>query len=108
MENFAAVSSEVRTGFYKKAADMGFQAMVQIELTQEMEVEHIPERPYTRTVYEEVEIRDEKGQVKERIRIPKEKTEVQAACDEEYLSTRRSWLTARASRRRRSSRPTPG
>ena len=87
-ENFAAASPEERTDFYKKAADMGFQAMVQIELTQEMEVEHIPERTYTHTVYEEVEVRDEKGRVKERIRIPKEKTEVQPAYDEEYLSTR--------------------
>ena len=87
-ENFAAASPEARTDFYKKAADMGFQAMVQIELTQGMEIEHIPERTYTRTVYEEVEVRDEKGRVKERIRIPKEKTEVQPAHDEEYLSTR--------------------
>ena len=87
-ENFAAASPEERTDFYKKAADMGFQAMVQIELTQEMEVEHIPERTYTHTVYEEVEVRDEKGRVKESIRIPKEKTEVQPAYDEEYLSTR--------------------
>lgn len=87
-ENFAAASPEERTDFYKKAADMGFQAMVQIELTQEMEVKHIPERTYTRTVYEEVEVRDEKGRVKESIRIPKEKTEVQPAHDEEYLSTR--------------------
>ena len=87
-ENFAAASPEARSDFYKKAADMGFQAMVQIELFQEMEVEHVPERTYSHTVYEEVQIRDEKGRVKERVRIPQEKTEVQPAYDEEYLSTR--------------------
>lgn len=87
-ENFAAASPEARSDFYKKAADMGFQAMLQIELFQEMEVEHVPERTYSHTVYEEVQIRDEKGRVKERVRIPQEKTEVQPAYDDEYLSTR--------------------
>ncbi|NLL36702.1 MAG: hypothetical protein GX256_04170 [Fretibacterium sp.] len=84
----AAASAEVRRDFFKRAADMGFQAMLRIEVTQGFEVEHIPERTYTRTVYKEVEIRDEKGKKTGTIRIPEEKTEVVPAYDETYLVTR--------------------
>lgn len=84
---FASASAEAKVDFFKKAADMGFQTMLQIEVSQSMEIEHIPESRYTHTVYKDVEIRDSKGKVKETIRVPEEKVEISPAYDEEYLYT---------------------
>ncbi len=77
-----------RTTFFKDAAEISYQAAIEVTLSQKMEIEHVPEKIYTHTVYRDVEVRDKHGKVKETIRIPEEKTEIIPAHDVEYLSTR--------------------
>lgn len=73
--------------FFKRAAEMGYSAFVRINLTQNFETEHIPEKVNTYTVYKEIERRDSKGRLIETLRIPEEKTEVIPAHDVTYLHT---------------------
>ena len=73
---------------YKRAVDMGYQAAVELVVTQEFKVEHVPERTWTRTVYKDVDVFDKRGRKTGSIRIPEEVTEVSPAHDVDYLSTR--------------------
>ncbi len=73
--------------FFKRAAEMGYSAFVRINLTQNFETEHVPEKVNTYTVYKEIERRDSKGRLIETLRIPEEKTEVIPAHDVTYLHT---------------------
>ncbi|MCR4817658.1 MAG: hypothetical protein K5841_01725 [Fretibacterium sp.] len=77
-----------RETFFRDAAEISYQAAVEVTVTQKMDVKHVPEEIRTYTVYRDVEVRDKHGKVKETIRIPEEKTEVIPAHDVEYLSTR--------------------
>ena len=73
--------------FFKRAAEMGYGAFVRTTLTQNFEVEHVPEKINTYTTYREIERRDSKGKLIETLRIPEEKTEVIPAHDVTYLHT---------------------
>ena len=73
--------------FFKRAADMGYNAFIVIDLSQTFETEHIPETTRTYTVYREVERRDSRGRLIETLRIPEEKTEIVPAHDVTYLYT---------------------
>ncbi|MBR1673200.1 MAG: hypothetical protein IJ702_09770 [Fretibacterium sp.] len=87
-EKSILTDEKVREEIFKKAADIGYQAAIQITVTQSMKVEHIPERTQTYTTYREVETYDNKGRKTGSIRIPEERTEITPAYDEEHLSTR--------------------
>ena len=76
-----------RAAFFRDAAEIGYQAAVEVTLDQKMKAEHVPEETRTHTVYREVQVRDKHGNVKETIRIPEETTEIIPAHDVEYLST---------------------
>ncbi|MCR5346202.1 MAG: hypothetical protein K6E38_00320 [Fretibacterium sp.] len=76
-----------RETFFRDAAEISYQAAIEVTIHQKIEVEHVPERIWTRTVCREVEVRDRHGKVKEIIRIPEEKTEITPAHDVDYLST---------------------
>ena len=73
--------------FFKRAAEMGYRAFVRVKLTQNFDVEHVPESIRTYTEYKEIERRDSKGKLIETLRIPEEKTEVIPAHDVTYLHT---------------------
>ncbi len=83
-DNISAADWE---NFSKRAAEMGYRAFVRINLTQNFETEHVPEKINTYTVYREIERRDSKGKLIETLRIPEEKTEVIPAHDVTYLHT---------------------
>ncbi|MCR4818091.1 MAG: hypothetical protein K5841_03940 [Fretibacterium sp.] len=82
-----AADPKDRETFFRDAAEISYQAAIEVTIHQKMEVKHVPERIWTRTVYREVEVRDRHGKVKEIIRIPEEKTEITPAHDVDYLST---------------------
>lgn len=73
--------------FFKRAVEMGYRAFVRVKLTQNFDVEHVPEKTRTYTEYKEIERRDAKGNLIETLRIPEEKTEVIPAHDVTYLHT---------------------
>ncbi|MBQ6774969.1 MAG: hypothetical protein IJP53_00745 [Synergistaceae bacterium] len=73
--------------FFKAASEMGYEAYIVMELSQEFATQHVPEQTRTYTEYRDIEKRDNKGRVIETIRIPEEKTEVIPAHDVTYLST---------------------
>ena len=83
-----AADPKDRATFFKDAAEISYQAAIEVTVNQKMNVEHVPEKIHTYTVYRDVEVRDKHGKVKETIRIPEEKTEIIPAHDVEYLSTR--------------------
>lgn len=86
-ENFWNSSRSARAEFFKKASEMGYQAALNLELTQKIVTEHVPEKTRTYTEYKEVEVYDKHHRHVETIRIPEEKTEVIPAHDVDYLST---------------------
>ena len=83
-DNISVSEGEV---FFKRAAEMGYRAFVRVKLTQNFDVEHVPEKTRTYTEYKEIERRDSKGKLIETLRIPEEKTEVIPAHDVTYLHT---------------------
>ena len=83
-DNISVADEEI---FFKRAAEMGYKAFVRVNLTQNFETEHVPEKINTYTEYREIERRDSKGNLIETIRIPEEKTEVIPAHDVTYLHT---------------------
>ena len=83
-----AADPKDRATFFKDAAEISYQAAIEVTVNQKMDVEHVPEKIHTYTVYRNVEVRDKHGKVKEIIRVPEEKIEIIPAHDVEYLSTR--------------------
>ena len=83
-DNISVSDGEV---FFKRAAEMGYRAFVRVKLTQNFDVEHVPEKTRTYTEYKEIERRDSKGKLIETLRIPEEKTEVIPAHDVTDLHT---------------------
>lgn len=82
-----AADPKDRRTFFRDAAEIGYQAAVEVSVNQKMEVKHVPEEVRTHTVYRDVEVRDKHGKVKETIRVPEETTEIIPAHDVDYLST---------------------
>ncbi|MBR0253739.1 MAG: hypothetical protein IJQ57_10360 [Synergistaceae bacterium] len=73
--------------FFERAKEMGYNAFVTCNVEQKFNVEHVPEKITTYTVYRDIEKRDRNGNIIEIIRIPEQKTDITPAHDVTFLNT---------------------